>query len=97
LIRKASQEFGVREFVCLGGFRNVRNVYHWEGLKIELDETLFDFGTAYEIECETSEPERARSILEAFLNRHAIPFSYSSASKFAVFRSGSLPPLPIDP
>ena len=92
LIRNAFNDLNVQEFVCLGGFRNVRNVYEWEGLVIELDETQFDFGTAYEIECETSNPEKARSALEAFLSHNNIPFTYSSVSKFAVFRSGSLPP-----
>ncbi|CAH1449137.1 unnamed protein product [Lactuca virosa] len=32
-------------FVCLGGFKNLRNVYEWKGLMIEVDETSFDFGT----------------------------------------------------
>ncbi len=37
----------------LGGFKNVRSDYDWEGFKLELDETQFDWGTVYEIEVET--------------------------------------------
>ncbi len=39
--------------MCLGGFRNVRSDFDWEGFKLELDETRFDWGTVYEIEVET--------------------------------------------
>lgn len=91
LIRKVVSDYNCNEFVCLGGFRNVRNVFDWQGLTLELDETQFDFGTCYEIECETTDPETVRPLLEKFLNENGIPFSYSSASKFAVFRSGRLP------
>lgn len=78
-------------FVCLGGFRNVRAVYDWEGLTLELDETQYDFGTTYEMECESSEPERIKPLLEDFLNRNCIPYEYSKISKFAIFRSGKPP------
>ena len=43
--------------VCLGGFRNVRQVFTWEGFTLELDETGYEWGTVYEIEVETTEPE----------------------------------------
>lgn len=78
-------------FVGLGGFRNLRNVYEWKGLMIELDETSFDFGTLYEIECESSEPEKAKELIEDFLKENGVSYSYSIASKFAIFRSGKLP------
>ena len=39
--------------MCLGGFRNLRRDYSWEGFKLELDETQFEWGTVYEIEVET--------------------------------------------
>ena len=38
---------------CLGGFKNERMDFDWEGFKLELDETQFDWGTVYEIEVET--------------------------------------------
>ena len=37
----------------LGGFKNVRSDFDFEGFKLELDETKFDWGTVYEIEVET--------------------------------------------
>lgn len=92
IIKRLRDEFEVGDegLVCLGGFRNVRAVYAWNGLNLELDETLFDFGTNYEIECESLEPERAKKLLEGFLEENGISFSNAEASKFAVFRSGKL-------
>ncbi|XP_072969955.1 triphosphate tunnel metalloenzyme 3 [Typha angustifolia] len=97
IMRRAIQEFGLGEkeesLVCLGGFRNVRAVYGWkEGLILELDETQFDFGTSYEVECETAEPEKTRELLESFLKEIGVPYSYSETNKFAAFRSGKLLP-----
>lgn len=40
-------------FKCLGGFRNIRDEYDYEGFVLELDETIFPWGTVYEIEVET--------------------------------------------
>lgn len=89
------EEYGVREeglgFVCLGGFRNVRGVYEWKGLKIEVDESNYDFGTCYEVECESSNPEKDKKILEKLLEENGIRFQYSEVSKFSIFRSGKLP------
>ena len=39
--------------MCLGGFRNIRGDYDYEGLKLELDETIYEWGTCFEIEVET--------------------------------------------
>ncbi|KAJ6804073.1 triphosphate tunel metalloenzyme 3 [Iris pallida] len=97
IVRRVKVEIGAEGeeegFVCLGGFKNVRMVYGWEeGLVLELDETEYGFGRCYEVECETSEPERAKEMLEGFLKEKGIPYSYSEASKFAVFRAGRLLP-----
>lgn len=90
--RRAREEFGVKAgFVGLGGFRNVRNVYQWNGVKLEVDETVYDFGTCYEIECESSEPEKVKEMIEEFLKENEIEYSNSLLSKFATFRSGKLP------
>ncbi|KAI7980948.1 Triphosphate tunnel metalloenzyme 3 [Camellia lanceoleosa] len=93
VLKRVREEFGVGDkgLVCLGGFRNVRQVFDWNGLKLELDETHFDFGTCYEIECESSDPERVKKLIEDFLNGNGISYSYSEVSKFAIFRSGKLP------
>ncbi|PSS13899.1 Triphosphate tunel metalloenzyme 3 like [Actinidia chinensis var. chinensis] len=96
IMARVREEFGVGEggFVFLGGFGNVRSVYDWRGLKLEVDETMFDFGTCYEIECESEEPEKTKEMIEGFLKENGIEYSYSEASKFAIFRSGKLPLLP---
>lgn len=93
VLKRVRDEFGVGEkgLICLGGFRNVRAVYDWNGLKLELDESRFDFGTTYEIECESSEPEKAKHLIEGLLKENGISYSYSEVSKFAIFRSGKLP------
>ncbi|KAF9615845.1 hypothetical protein IFM89_026733 [Coptis chinensis] len=63
---KVREEFfsggGEMEFVCLGGFRNVRGVYDWNGLKLELDKTQYDFSISYEIECESDDPENVKML-----------------------------------
>ncbi|CAK9184639.1 unnamed protein product [Ilex paraguariensis] len=66
-------------------------VYDWNGLKLELDETHYEFGISYEIECESSEPDRGKKLIEGFLKDNGTGYSYSEVSKFAVFRSGKLP------
>nr|GEX08895.1 triphosphate tunel metalloenzyme 3-like [Tanacetum cinerariifolium] len=93
ILQKVESEYGVvwNEMVCLGGFKNVRFVYEWNGLKLEVDESLFDFGVSYEIECECDDPEQAKLMIEEMLRSNGIRFSYSKVSKFAVFRSGKLP------
>lgn len=90
LLKTVATNFGATDFACLGGFRNIRSVYNWEGLKIELDETQFAFGTAYEVECESTDPERVRRVLGQFLESNGIEYTYSTKSKFAVFRAGKL-------
>lgn len=96
IMKRVKDEFfgGTNEglgFVCLGGFKNLRNVYEWKGLMLEVDETSFDFGTLYEIECESTEPEKAKELIEEFLKENGVSYSNSIASKFAIFRSGKLP------
>lgn len=93
ILRRAKQEFQVGEggFVGLGGFRNVRHVYEWKGVKLEVDETMYDFGTLYEIECESTEPDKVKGMIEEFLKENGIEYSYSEKSKFATFRAGKLP------
>lgn len=96
IMRKVVEDFGLgnekdETFVCLGGFKNVRAVYDWkEGLILELDETSFNFGTVYEVECETTDPERAKEMLEGFLKEVGVPYVYSQSNKFAIFRAGKL-------
>ncbi|XP_066400619.1 triphosphate tunnel metalloenzyme 3-like [Miscanthus floridulus] len=102
IIRLIAAEYGVggdaAPFVCLGGFRNTRAVYDYEledgggGLVLELDETRFDFGTRYELECETAEPDRVKEVLERLLTVAGVPYEYSRSNKFACFMAGKLLP-----
>ncbi|KAK7394257.1 hypothetical protein VNO78_14779 [Psophocarpus tetragonolobus] len=91
ILKRVRDQYRVHEMVCLGGFRNVRAVHHWKGLKLELDETNYDFGTCYELECETDHPEKHKILLQDFLQGNGINYSYSKLSKFAVFQSRTLP------
>lgn len=90
LIRTTAEKFGVVSLVCLGGFHNQRDCFPWEGHTLELDETRFEHGTLYEIECETEQPEALRAKLEAFLTSLGVQYSYSQTSKFANFINKSL-------
>ncbi|XP_021906381.1 triphosphate tunel metalloenzyme 3-like [Carica papaya] len=94
IMKRVSEEFGVRAgtgFQYLGRFGNVRGVYRWRELTLELDETIYEFGTSYEIECETRDPERDGALIEDFLRENGIDFQYSDMNKFAVLRAGKLP------
>ena len=51
--RSACRQQQPKGLVCLGGFRNIRGDYDYEGLKLELDETIYEWGTCFEIEVET--------------------------------------------
>jgi len=75
-------------FVCLGGFRNRREVYQYGDLHLELDKTTFEFGTVYEIEVETANPVYVKSELESLLNSNGVKYTYSKISKFARFVTG---------
>ncbi|KAE8735409.1 Triphosphate tunel metalloenzyme 3 [Hibiscus syriacus] len=94
IVKRVKDEFGVGEeagFVCLGWFKNKKTVFYWEKLRLEVDETTYDFGTCYEIECENEDPDGVKRLLEEFLKENGIPYSYSNMTKFDVFRSGQLP------
>ena len=70
IIKKLRDEFGAigESLEFLGGLRNIRVVYVWNIMNLELDETFFDYGTNYEIECECSEPERREMEIRVFQN-----------------------------
>ncbi|PIN20329.1 Triphosphatase [Handroanthus impetiginosus] len=91
VLRRARDEFGVKGFVGLGGFRNVRSVYEWNGVKLEVDEVKYDFGHLFEVECQSVEPERVKGMIEEFFQQNGIEYSDSVMSKFAILRSGKLP------
>jgi len=90
LLKQLNEKIGMSHLVCMGGFKNQREVYSWEGQTLELDETRYEWGTLYEIECETTEPEAVRDKLEKLLAAHGVSYSYSKTSKFANFINKTL-------
>ncbi|KAL6752361.1 CYTH-like domain-containing protein [Haematococcus lacustris] len=91
LLQSMKDKLGLRSsLVCLGGFRNQREVVGWEGEVLELDQTSYEWGSLFEIECETVHPEAVRDKLHSFLAAHGVPFSHSQCSKFANFVNRTL-------
>jgi uncharacterized protein YjbK len=80
----------VDKLVSLGCFNNIRKVVFWRGHKLEVDETQFEWGTVYEVECETSDPESVRSELCEFLDKNGVGYKYNTATKFQNFIRRSL-------
>ncbi|KAL3146052.1 hypothetical protein ABBQ38_015404 [Trebouxia sp. C0009 RCD-2024] len=90
ILEKLRRDLKPKHLVCLGGFKNMRQDYNYEGLKMELDETSYEWGTCYEIEIETEDPEPTKAKLEAFLESKGIPYKYGTKTKFANFRQRTL-------
>eukprot|EP00842_Homolaphlyctis_polyrhiza_P006168 jgi/Hompol1/6552/HPOL_000219-RA len=64
LLQKVQQEHpeaGALELV--GSFKNQRSIFSWNDLKLEIDETQYPFGNAWEIEVETESPQKAKDLL----------------------------------
>lgn len=95
-----ASKYGLTSLVCLGGFENLRREFSWSPpaggphhgaeFTLELDETRFEWGTLYELECETDQPEALRAELEVLLTANEVAHSYSKTSKFANFVNRSL-------
>lgn len=90
VIRKLRSNIDVQSLKCLGRFKNVRKEIKWEGNLLEVDETQYDWGTVYEIECETSEPEAVRNKLEEFLKANSIAYKFNTSTKFHNFINKTL-------
>eukprot|EP01025_Chloroclados_australasicus_P019120 TRINITY_DN2029_c0_g1_i1.p1 TRINITY_DN2029_c0_g1~~TRINITY_DN2029_c0_g1_i1.p1 ORF type:complete len:198 (+),score=21.93 TRINITY_DN2029_c0_g1_i1:265-858(+) len=90
LMKDFKRQYAPTGLVSLGGFKNIRHVHHWEGLDLEVDETQYNWGTMYEIECESSEPEIVKQKLEGFLQDNNIDFGYTNKTKFANFVNKTL-------
>lgn len=47
------RQYSLSSLVCLGGFDNTRIEATWQGFTLELDKTVYPWGTLYELEAET--------------------------------------------
>ncbi|EGF79855.1 hypothetical protein BATDEDRAFT_89034 [Batrachochytrium dendrobatidis JAM81] len=74
----------------IGSFKTLRTMFEWKNLKLEIDETTYAFGTAFEIEVETEDFQRAKDLLLPFLTSKGIAYGYSQRSKFANMKFGSI-------
>jgi uncharacterized protein YjbK len=80
------QEFGDIDLTYLGCLRTERRRRRLGDLVVELDELTYpDGGKAYELEVETSEPEVARSLLEAICVTHGVRATPQHRSKLEGF------------
>lgn len=98
IVRRLASQYSLTSLVCLGGFDNLRREFAWapEGgaaakpFTLELDATAYPWGTLYELECETDQPEALRAQLEALLASNGVKYEYSKTSKFANFVNRTL-------
>jgi len=82
--------YKIEEYVCLGGFKNLRKKYDWEGYVLEFDQVTYPFGMNYEIEVETADAAILKPKLTQLLDSLNIQYQDSKRSKFANFFSGSI-------
>ncbi|KAI3630599.1 hypothetical protein MIR68_012034 [Amoeboaphelidium protococcarum] len=74
----------------VGSFKNERQKFQWKDYVLEVDETMFQHGTCYEIELEHVDAITAKSHLENWLTSHGIQYSYSKKNKYANMLDGTL-------
>lgn len=71
------------KLVVFGTFENYRASFPFEGKVLELDKTIYDFGTRYEIEIECEDPESMKKKLIEFLDKNGVSHTASKHSKYA--------------
>lgn len=98
LLTKVLNEHSIQSpFEIIGQFTTNRKKFLIELVEnkpwiLELDETEFLFGKAYEIELEVPESEIdiAKESLEKFMGDNNIPYTYSKNNKFVNLMKGSI-------
>ncbi|KAG0369506.1 hypothetical protein BGZ54_009724 [Gamsiella multidivaricata] len=51
-------------YLDMGRFRNVRHKFQWKEYTVEVDRTIYPHGTAYEVEIESTDPDKAKEQLQ---------------------------------
>jgi uncharacterized protein YjbK len=83
LIGIIRDKYRMNGFVNLGGFKTLRKTYSWiNNVQLELDETVYTFGTKYEIEIETNDPVPVKQELYRLLNELGVIYQDSKTTKF---------------
>ncbi|KAG4107705.1 CYTH-like domain-containing protein [Neocallimastix lanati (nom. inval.)] len=98
LLTKVLKEHPIEsKYEIIGQFTTNRRKFEIEFVEnkkwtLELDETEFPFGKAFEIELEVPEDEIkiAKESLEKFMNDSNIPYTYSKNNKFVNLMKGSI-------
>ncbi len=78
------RQYGLTSLTCLGGFKNLRKEFEWEGFVLELDETAYEWGTLYELECETASVAGRWSLRSAHVARKPGPWHGCSMARRCV-------------
>ncbi|KAF9354001.1 hypothetical protein BGX34_011258 [Mortierella sp. NVP85] len=87
IVERVRCNFGYKH---LGRFKNVRHKYHWQGYVVEIDRTTYLHGTAYEVEIESLDPEKAKEQLTTLLQEHHIAYGNSKYNKYENMINGTL-------
>lgn len=74
----------------VGEFKTLRLKIPWTSETVELDETTYPFGTGWEIEIETTNPEQVKKQMESLLNENGIAFTESKRNKFLNLINGTI-------
>mmetsp|Transcript_528 Transcript_528/g.606 ORF Transcript_528/g.606 Transcript_528/m.606 type:complete len:226 (+) Transcript_528:406-1083(+) len=82
LMVKIRDKYRCPSFESIGDFKNTRVSFKWKAFHLEVDQTRFEFGDAYELECETRDATSASAILRDLLSTNGIAFSPSRTTKF---------------
>ncbi|KAJ3416372.1 hypothetical protein HDV05_001940 [Chytridiales sp. JEL 0842] len=78
--------------MVLGGYVTERTCVEFHGAEVvELDETTYTFGRAWELEIETKDPASAEARIKHIMDSINIPFIKSQRNKFDTLMAGSLP------
>ncbi|MCQ2966950.1 MAG: CYTH domain-containing protein [Alphaproteobacteria bacterium] len=86
------KDYLVKNKVCditklqfIGMLKTIRKDIDFNGSKISIDKSKYNDTVDYEIECESSSPEKAEKDLKIFLEKYGISYQKSEHNKLARF------------